>query len=131
MTRTLLPAFTAGLLLASGFATGFAPGFAPGLAIAGDSAMVLKVDAIQYYYCTVNGGEETWEDGDDIRTCEYDDGTFVWCDADYSDCEYVLPAPGPRAATSTSNTSTETATPTPDGAYGNAPPIDGTLQLQR
>ena len=120
MTRTLLPAFAAGLLLA--------PGFAPGLAVAGDSTMVLKVDAIQYYYCTVTGGEETWEDGDDIRTCEYDDGTFVWCDADYSDCEYVLPAPGAQAAT---NTSTGTTTQAPFGASGATTGVTGTLQLQQ
>lgn len=116
MTRTLLPVLAAGLVLA------------PGLAFAGDSAMVLKVDAIQYYYCTVNGGEEIWEDGDDLRTCVFDDGTFVWCDADYAGCEFVLPAPSLQAATSTSNTGTTSQSS--NGGAGASFDAAGTLQLE-
>lgn len=125
------------VLLAVTTAVPLAAGLAgTGLAEGGGTRIVTS--SSEYTRCIASGGEEFYEEGDDITICRYTsghwEGSEIWCDADLSDCEFVsVPPsanPGPAGQASTGAPSTGTAAPAAGGSAGPAAISGGMLQLE-
>ena len=106
----------------------FAAGFT-GLCHAAGGGTVVVTSSHEFTRCIAEGGDEFYEEGDDIRICRFTDGYWegseIWCDADFDDCEFVsVPPsahPGPAG---------QTQAPVQGGAFGAAASTTRNLQLQ-
>ena len=112
------------------------------LSAAGHAAggTVIWTTPSEYKSCVRSGGEEYYEEGDDIRICEYTSGTWagsqIWCDADFHRCEFVtVPPSAPPETGNQANTTTDegaglTQAPDQGGRFGATDYTTQILQLQ-
>lgn len=96
---------------------------------------VIVTSSHEYTRCIASGGDEYYEDGDDIRICEYTSGHWagsqIWCDADFGDCEFVTVPPSvPPDSGSQVNTDAGTTTQVQDGGFGGTGSVSSGIQLQ-
>lgn len=99
----------------------------------------VKVEAIHYYQCVLDGGiieQPLPEDAADFRICHQVSGGYIWCLGDFSICHFFPEGwfpdpnefPGPGGRHTAGDPSSGTIAPQGDRPSGAA--FSGSLQLQ-